>query len=48
MQKTISLFFILFSLLCFPQKRFSDEKRIDYVNPFIGTGGHGPDRKSVV
>lgn len=41
MQKTISLFFILFSLLCFPQKRFSDEKRIDYVNPFIGTGGHG-------
>ena len=41
MQKTSLLFFFLFSIFCFSQENSSSEKLIDYVNPFIGTGGHG-------
>src|SRR5690606_21176430 len=39
--KPISFFFFLFSVLCFSQENPTDQKLIYYVNPFIGTGGHG-------
>lgn len=41
MRKTLPLFLFLFSLFCFSQENPTTEKRIDFVNPFIGTGGHG-------
>ena len=41
MKKHFSFFFILYSLFCFSQENNSSEKLINYVNPFIGTGGHG-------
>ena len=41
MQKTLSLFFFLFSLICFSQENTATKKLIGFVNPFIGTGGHG-------
>lgn len=41
MKKSFSLFIILYSLFCFSQESSSPNKRITYVNPFIGTGGHG-------
>ncbi|MBT0607763.1 GH92 family glycosyl hydrolase [Aequorivita echinoideorum] len=41
MKKPLSLFFILFSFFCFSQENSSSKKLINYVNPFIGTGGHG-------
>ena len=41
MRKPLSLFFFLFSIFCFSQENISSEKLTDYVNTFIGTGGHG-------
>ncbi len=41
MRKTLSLLFFLFSLFCFSQEVSTTKNLIDYVNPFIGTGGHG-------
>ena len=41
MKKQLSLFFFLFSFFCFSQENNTSKKLIDYVNPFIGTGGHG-------
>ncbi len=41
MRKTLSLLFCFFSFFCFSQEKVSPEKLISYVNPFIGTGGHG-------
>jgi len=41
MKNLFSLFFILYSLFCFSQEDTSSEKLTSFVNPFIGTGGHG-------
>lgn len=41
MKKTFSLFFILCSFFCFSQENSASKKLINYVNPLIGTGGHG-------
>lgn len=41
MTKFISFLFFLFSYFCFSQENVSPKKIIDFVNPFIGTGGHG-------
>ncbi|HET8804473.1 MAG TPA: GH92 family glycosyl hydrolase, partial [Aequorivita sp.] len=41
MRKTLPLFFFLFSLFCFSQENASLKKLTPFVNPFIGTGGHG-------
>src|SRR5690606_1956367 len=41
MRKTSFLFFFLFSFLCISQENPATEKLINFVNPFIGTGGHG-------
>ncbi len=41
MRNISSLIFILFSVFCFSQEDSSSEKLSSYVNPFIGTGGHG-------
>ncbi|MDP2687353.1 MAG: GH92 family glycosyl hydrolase [Aequorivita sp.] len=41
MRKTLPLFFFLFSLFCFSQENASPKKLTSFVNPFIGTGGHG-------
>ncbi len=41
MTKFFSFLYILFSFFCFAQENNSSEKLINYVNPFIGTGGHG-------
>ncbi|MCB0464098.1 MAG: GH92 family glycosyl hydrolase [Aequorivita sp.] len=41
MRKPLSLFFFLFSIFCFSQENISTEKLTNYVNTFIGTGGHG-------
>ncbi len=41
MKKLFSFLFFLFSFFCFSQENSSSEKLTLYVNPFIGTGGHG-------
>lgn len=41
MKKPFSFFFILYSLFCISQENASPKKLTSFVNPFIGTGGHG-------
>ncbi|MDC8002113.1 GH92 family glycosyl hydrolase [Aequorivita todarodis] len=41
MRISLSFLFILCSFFCFSQENPSKEKLINFVNPFIGTGGHG-------
>ncbi|UOY05884.1 GH92 family glycosyl hydrolase [Muricauda sp. SCSIO 64092] len=43
MTKVYSFFFIILflNLSCTEEKQNIDKKRVDYVDPFIGTGGHG-------
>src|SRR5690606_2223102 len=37
----LPLFFFLFSLFCFSQKNVPPKNLSSFVNPLIGTGGHG-------
>lgn len=41
MLKPLSLLLFLLPLFCFAQENSKPENLISYVNPFIGTGGHG-------
>lgn len=41
MRNTLFLLLYLFPFFCFSQENSSTEKVISFVNPFIGTGGHG-------
>lgn len=41
MRISLSFLFVLCSFFCFSQENPSTEKLTSFVNPFIGTGGHG-------